>query len=66
MAQLKSTVITGDLSVTDEIVASKIKKSGGLEEELLRADGSARAIDSEEIKAALGDTPILTLAVNDT
>ena len=45
MAQLKSTVVTGDLSVSDEIVASKIVKAGGVVGELLRANGEASALD---------------------
>jgi hypothetical protein len=32
MAQLKSTSVTGKLSVTDELSASTIKKLGGTEE----------------------------------
>jgi hypothetical protein len=45
MAQLKSTVITGDLSVSDEIVASKLVKAGGTVKELLRANGDASALN---------------------
>ena len=57
MAQLKSTVVTGNLSVTDDIVASKIIKAGGTNSQLLRADGGAAALSSTEITNSLGFTP---------
>lgn len=40
MAQLKSTNITGKLSVTGDLSASTIKKLGGASDEILMADGS--------------------------
>ena len=42
MAQLKSTSVTGKLSVTDELSASTIKKLGGTGDQVLMADGSVR------------------------
>lgn len=40
MAQLKSTNVTGNLSVTGDIIASTIKKFGGTSAQFLKADGS--------------------------
>lgn len=42
MAQLKSTNITGDLSVTGELSASKLLKIGGTNTQILMADGSIK------------------------
>jgi prepilin-type processing-associated H-X9-DG protein len=44
MAQLKSTSVTGDLSVTGNILASVIKKLGGSSSQILMADGSVKVI----------------------
>lgn len=44
MAQLKSTSVIGNLSVTDKIVASEIIKSGGTASQLLLANGSVTTI----------------------
>lgn len=44
MAQLKSTSIIGNLSVTNKIVASEIIKSGGTASQLLLANGSVTTI----------------------
>lgn len=43
MAQLKSTIIQGSLGVTNNIVASKIIKQGGLSTQFLMADGSVKS-----------------------
>ena len=40
MAQLKSTNVTGNLSVTGDIIASTIKKFGGTSAQFLKADGT--------------------------
>lgn len=57
MAQLKSTLVTGNLSVTDDIVASKFIKNGGTNAQLLRADGGAAALTATEVTSSLGYTP---------
>ena len=44
MAQLKSTNITGNLSVTGNVLASKIIKLGGTADEILCADGSTTTL----------------------
>ena len=44
MAQLKSTYITGNLSVTGNILASKIALHDGTNEYILMADGSTMAV----------------------
>jgi hypothetical protein len=44
MAQLKSTYITGNLSVTGNILASKIALHDGTNEYILMADGSTIAV----------------------
>lgn len=46
MAQLKSTNITGNLSVTGNILASKIIKLGGTTHEVLLADGTIARIST--------------------
>jgi hypothetical protein len=43
MAQLKSTSITGDLSVTGGLLASKIIKRGGTDTQVLLANGSVKS-----------------------
>ena len=48
MAQLKSTNVTGNLAVTGNILASKIIKLGGTENQILMADGSV--IDKSSIQ----------------
>ena len=40
MAQLKSTVVQGALTVTGNAVATKIIKTGGTSDQILMADGS--------------------------
>ena len=44
MAQLKSTSITGNLAVTNSVVATKFIKLGGTDSEFLMADGSAKTL----------------------
>ena len=44
MAQLKSTNVTGNLSVTGNILASKIIKLGGTEDEILLANGGTTTL----------------------
>jgi hypothetical protein len=51
MAQLKSTNVTGNLSVTGNILASKIIKLGGTENELLLASGGV--ITKAQLQAAI-------------
>lgn len=51
MAQLKSTNVTGNLSVTGNILASKIIKFGGTDEELLLASG--KVITKAQLQAAI-------------
>jgi hypothetical protein len=46
MAQLKSTSVTGNLSVTGNVLASKIIKLGGTKNEILCADGSTTTLSS--------------------
>lgn len=46
MAQLKSTNITGNLSVTGNVLASKIIKFGGTTHEVLLADGSVAKVST--------------------
>lgn len=46
MAQLKSTSVTGNLSVTGNVLASKIAKQGGTNTEILLADGSTTPFTS--------------------
>jgi hypothetical protein len=46
MAQLKSTNITGNLSVTGNVLASKIIKLGGTTHEVLLADGSIAKVST--------------------
>lgn len=46
MAQLKSTIVKGNLTATGQIVADIIIKNGGTDEQLLCADGSLVSIDS--------------------
>lgn len=66
MAQLKSTVITGDLSVSDEIVASKLIKAGGNVKELLRANGDASALDwTQDLKDTVLQYVYTKTEVND-
>lgn len=66
MAQLKSTVITGDLSVSDEIVASKLIKAGGDVKELLRANGDASALDwTQDLKDTVLQYVYTKTEVND-
>lgn len=45
MAQLKSTSVTGNLSVTGNVVASKIIKNGGSEDQILLANGDTTSLD---------------------
>lgn len=40
MAQLKSTLVQGNLTATGQIVANKIIKQGGTSRQILMADGS--------------------------
>lgn len=40
MAQLKDTLIAGNLRVTDSVLANNIKKEGGTSSQFLKADGS--------------------------
>ena len=44
MAQLKSTNVTGNLSVTGNTVASKFIKSSGTSDQLLKADGNTHSL----------------------
>lgn len=44
MAQLKSTNVTGNLSITGNVLASKIIKLGGTENEILLANGSTTTL----------------------
>jgi prepilin-type processing-associated H-X9-DG protein len=54
MAQLKSTSVTGDLSVTGNILASVIKKLGGSSSQILMADGSVKVIGDLETTYTFG------------
>lgn len=54
MAQLKSTNITGNLSVTGGAIASEFKKPGGTSAEFLKADGTVDATEYAT-KEELGD-----------
>ena len=44
MAQLKSTNVTGNLSVTGNIIASQIIKLDGTQDQLLKADGDVQSL----------------------
>ena len=44
MAQLKSTVVQGALTVTGNVVANKLIKVGGTASQILMADGSVKGI----------------------
>lgn len=44
MAQLKSTSVTGNLSVTGNVVASQFTKFGGTNNQILLADGSTKSL----------------------
>lgn len=44
MAQLKSTVVQGALTVTGNVVANKLIKLGGTASQILMADGSVKGI----------------------
>lgn len=46
MAQLKSTIVKGNLTATGQIVADIIIKNGGTDNQLLCADGSTISIDT--------------------
>ncbi len=54
MAQLKSTNILGNLSVTGGALASEFKKLGGTSAQFLKADGSVDTT-TYATKAELGD-----------
>ena len=60
MAQLKSTSITGNLSVTGSVLASKIIKLGGTANEILCADGSTTTLSS----LGAGTVTSVTVTVN--
>ena len=70
MAQLKSTNIIGNLSVTDSILASEIQKIGGTANEVLMADGSVRTdfiteVSVENINSTVGWNTTTTIATVD-
>jgi hypothetical protein len=44
MAQLKSTIVQGALTVTSNVVANKLIKNGGTASQILMADGSVKGI----------------------
>lgn len=58
MAQLKSTVVQGALTVTGNAVANKIIKNGGTSIEVLIADGSTKTIDQLATSIDTGVTDI--------
>ena len=45
MAQLKSTIVQGNLGVTSDVVASRLIKNGGTNKQFLMADGSVLGTD---------------------
>lgn len=59
MAQLKSTVVQGALTVTGNAVANKLIKLGGSSIEVLFADGSTKTLD--EIKEGI-DTGVISIS----
>jgi hypothetical protein len=61
MAQLKSTIVQGALTVTSNVVANKLIKLGGSSLEVLFADGSTKTL--EKIKEGI-DTGVIS--INDT
>lgn len=58
MAQLKSTIVQGALTVTSNVVANKIIKNGGAPTEVLIADGSTKTIDQLATSIDTGVTDI--------
>ena len=45
MAQLKSTIVQGALTVTSNVVANKLIKLGGTANQILMADGSVKSVE---------------------
>lgn len=58
MAQLKSTIVQGALTVTSNVVANKLIKLGGSSIEVLFADGSTKTLD--QIKEGI-DTGVISI-----
>ena len=59
MAQLKSTIVQGALTVTSNVVANKLIKQGGSAIEVLFADGSTKTLD--QIKEGI-DTGVISIS----
>ena len=61
MAQLKSTNVTGNLSVTGNIIASKIMTNDGTEDQLLKANGGTQSLKAITDSISGNATAITTL-----
>ena len=56
MAELKSTIVNGVLSVNGDLIASAIKKRGGTSNDILLADGSTTTKNSVKTTITITDT----------
>ena len=56
MAELKSTIVNGFLSINGDLIASAIKKRGGTSNDILLADGTTTAKSSVKTTITITDT----------